>query len=96
MWEYKKNMERINIQLSRLLLNLSNLYDMGVAWWSDKKQIVSHRVGVDKDMDDQLENMIYDIREYSFRRVYVYDTLHSDKEESSFQGCKNLHDCHLC
>lgn len=39
-----------------------------------KKQNVSHRVEFDEDIDNQLEYMICDIREESFKRVHVYDT----------------------
>lgn len=40
----------------------------------------SYKEEVDVDKDDQLEDMIHDIEENSFKRAHVYDTLSSDKE----------------
>lgn len=51
-----------------------------------QKKTASHRVDIDEDMGNQLENMICDIGGDSFRRACVYDTLNSYKKESLFQG----------
>jgi hypothetical protein len=37
-------------------------------------------------MDDQLEDIINDIREDSFKRTHMYDTLCSDKEKMLYLG----------
>lgn len=45
---------------------------------------------VDVNMDDQLEDVIFNIEEYSFRKAYIYDTLCSDKDASLYKGCMNF------
>lgn len=51
---------------------------------------VSSRVEVYEDMGDQVEYMIHNIGEDSFQIAHVYDSSHSDKEESLFWGAKNF------
>ena len=53
-------------------------------------------VEVDEDMNDNLEDMIHDIRVDSFMKARMYDTLHSDMEEPLFLGRFFLQDCQLC
>lgn len=60
----------------------------------DKNQnSTSHKEEVDEDINDRLEDMIYNIGEDSFRKARVYDTLCSDKDETLYKECINLHDC---
>lgn len=57
----------------------------------NKNQIVtSQRHEVYEDMDDQLEYMICDIGESSFRKVHIYDTLCSDKNAHLYKGCTSF------
>lgn len=48
---------------------------------------MSQRYGVDVDIDDQLEDMIHDIGEDSFRKAHFYDILFSGKYVSLYKGC---------
>lgn len=52
-----------------------------------KKQIVmSKRHEFDVDMDDQKAYIIFYIRESSFRKAHIYDTLRSDKDTPLYKG----------
>lgn len=61
---------------------------MKYVWNGEVKKTTSHRDEVDEDMDDQLVDMVCDIKEDSFKRVHVYDTLQSDKEGPLYLGFK--------
>lgn len=41
------------------------------------------------DMDDRLEDMIRDIRESSYKKTHIYDTLCIDIDVSLYKGCIN-------
>ena len=73
------------------------MYVVMIAYYTRKsmKTCMSAEVEVDEDMNDNLEDMIHDIRVDSFMKARMYDTLHSDMEEPLFLGCKFFIICHL-
>lgn len=80
MTKYTKTSKRCYVQSFRLWWNYSKLHKIGMAWWSDKKRHVSHRVEVDQFMNDTLEDMILDIGVDTFKKIHVENTLQRDME----------------
>ena len=44
----------------------------------------------DENMDDRLEDMIYDIGESSYMKAHIHDTLCIDKDVSLYKGCTSF------
>lgn len=60
--------------------------------WDKRKIVMSHRHEVDEDMDDWLEDMIYDIGEDSFRKPMCLILYLMTMTCRYIRDAKNLHD----
>lgn len=95
LWEYEKTWKEkkywmiyVVIEFFKIIRDVCGV--VYVAWWSDKNPSVSHGIEVYVDIDDRLEDKIYDIEVHSFRRSMILKWIIQDASAMLFSKINNF------